>query len=90
MNPHIGRMKPFTVRSSDAANVAAGSAIQRNVIGNFATPNSMAIGTSAAVAMSPPVATRTIIRYRTQKFGEAAMSCGLTSSPVWRFLSSSA
>ena len=90
MYPHIGRMNPFTVRSRDAANVAAGNAIQRKVIGTFDTPNSMAMGTSAAVAMRPPVATRTIIRYRTQKLEDAAISCGLTSRPVCRLRSSSA
>ncbi|SAL81547.1 hypothetical protein AWB66_06435 [Caballeronia telluris] len=42
--------------------VSSGRVTPSNVTGNFAKPNSFAIGPSCAVAMMPPAATNTNIR----------------------------
>src|SRR6185437_4190074 len=80
----MGRQKPFTSRSAESANVSAGIVIHRNRTGIFATPKEMAMGPSWATAMSPPVATRVIMKYISQKWGVEAISPELNETAICR------
>ena len=60
-HPKNGRLTPFSTRFIDSANGSAGSVMPNSDTGESATPKSLAIGVSCAVAMSPPVAVSTNI-----------------------------
>ena len=51
--PKNGLVTPFSTRSIDSANVNAGIVMKRSVTGVLATPKSVAITESCAVAISP-------------------------------------
>ena len=72
--PKNGRVSPFSTRSIVAAKVKAGSVMPMRLTGTSAILKSLAIGPSCAVAMRPPAAIMTNIRYMTQKTGVPAIS----------------
>ena len=75
--PKNGRVTPLSTRSIESAKVSAGMVMNSSVTGCLATPKSVAITESWAVAISPPAPTSTNIRYITQNTGCRATSTGL-------------
>jgi hypothetical protein len=75
--PKNGRQSPLSTRSSASANVSAGNVIPMRLTGTSATWKSFAIGASCAVAINPPAAISTNIRYITQNTGVRAISKGV-------------
>ena len=82
--PHTGRVMPFRMRSIESAKVNAGSVRPRIDTGTSATLKSFAIGASCAVAMRPPDAMSTNMRYMTQNTGVRAISTGDRSGTAAR------
>ena len=67
--PKNGRVRPFSTRSIESANVSAGSVSPMMLTGISAILKSLAIGASCAVAIRPPAPTSTNITYITQNTG---------------------
>ncbi len=74
--PKNGRVSPFNTRSIASAKVNAGIVRNSSVTGVFATPKSVAMTESCAVAINPPAPTRTNSRYISQNTGSRATSPG--------------
>ena len=81
--PKNGRVTPFSTRSIASAKVSAGSVRPRILTGTSAILKSLAIGPSCAVAISPPAATMTNMKYMTQKTGLRSTSIGRKLMRVW-------
>ncbi len=71
--PKKGRVNPLNRRSSESAKISAGSVSPAIVTGMSATPKSWAIDASCAVAIRPPVAISTNMRYSSQNTGVRAI-----------------
>src|SRR3569833_2047487 len=77
--PKKGRVRPFKTRSIANAKVRAGRVRPTRLTGTSAILKSLAIGASCAVAIRPPAATSTNIRYMPQNTGLRAISLGVYS-----------
>src|SRR5271166_5043031 len=74
--PKNGRVNPFSARSSESAKVRAGRVTPMRLTGTSATPKSLAIGPSWAVAIRPPAAIMTNIAHISQNAGVFAICSG--------------
>ncbi len=68
--PHSGRVKPLHRLLIDSVIVSSGNVTLSTLTGIAEKPYSFAIGPICAVAMMPPAATHTNIKYITQKTGD--------------------
>ena len=78
--PKNGRVTPFSKRSIESAKMSAGRVMPNEAHRVSATPKSLAIGPSWAVAIRPPAAIITNIAYISQNAGVFAI-CG---GEYWR------
>ena len=78
--PKKGRARPFITLSTTSATLRA---VAPNRMATLATPKSLAISASCAVAIRPVAASSTNMKYISQKMGERSISAPVKLRALW-------